>query len=1022
VHDVQFPPEVVQGLAGVRGGRRVTSLRALLIPKNWNEELYLRSAPRRRRLAACLAAWVDRQPLQAPNYDGLAPGCSEAALRAWTSPRGIEPWRDAPPPTEVSYAGATRTIGDLIVGHHPDAWACLRWLLARADDVAAGSVDEQSLPRSPADPRLGAIFDRLTSLRTRLRTRFHPPRQAATHLTPGPAHALVIAVEHPWPHHPARGHVDLDLDLASTRCGCAAECPWQLGSVDAVLRWLGSPLDETTVRALLAPAWRRRLQALRDLAARPETDQVPLVVVVDDAGARLHAASADGAPAVHDALPVHVPPEAVPELLAQLSELRRLGPIAIAAEEVAADPRPLVSLRAGAEHLDVEIGVLPLRFGDVHPIGSGPQVVYAVGASRLRAATRSFVTERYDYMNADFGLPDDGPWRLTDPDQIASLIDRLDKLGDRIQVRWRGPPLSTITPLPADLSFAATPVGPALQLTGALRAGSLTVPIEVLLAALRLNKNTIRVGGTLVRLTAPWIARLRDLARVADGDHVSVAHHPVLRELQDRIVTSVTEEMDDLRARMVAATEIPFPTSLVAKLRPYQRDGIRFLLDLTWAPGALLCDDMGLGKTVQALGVLLARAADGPALVVAPTSLVVNWQREAATFAPSLRWYAGGRRPTGAPTAGDVVIVTWDALARGAASDLAFATVVFDEAHVAKNPNTLRAQAARAVRAAFRLVISGTPIENRLADLWSLVEVAIPGLLGSQQQFRDRFALPITLGDDADARRQLSEILVRFVLRRRKRDVAPDLPTRTEVVVPIPLSETEQRLYDDAAAATALLLGRAGSSSPMQRFHVLAALTSLRQLACHPRLRHPDGPAGSAKLDYLRDLCVALREQGDRVLVFSQFVALLALARAALEAEGLRVCMLTGADSAQARQSEVDAFQRGDAEVFLISLKAGGTGLNLVAANYVVHLDPWWNPAAEAQAADRAHRIGQHRPVTIYKLVASGTVEEQIVRLQDHKRELMRAVFDGDAAATPTLEELRDLIAPATTGTPGAGP
>ncbi|HEX8824737.1 MAG TPA: DEAD/DEAH box helicase, partial [Archangium sp.] len=336
-------------------------------------------------------------------------------------------------------------------------------------------------------------------------------------------------------------------------------------------------------------------------------------------------------------------------------------------------------------------------------------------------------------------------------------------------------------------------------------------------------------------------------------------------------------------------------------------------------------------------------------------------------------------------------------------------TLVLDEAQAVKNPDTARAKAVRGLKAEARVALSGTPVENRLSELWSLYRLVFPGLLGSRESFRERFSGPIERTKDPQARAALARVVRPFLLRRTKGEVARELPPRVETVVPVTLSEGERRLYEDVRLASLARLQDA--RGPQKRFEMLAALTRLRLAACHPRLVDGDSPLPSSKLERFLEVVDTLRAGGSRALVFSQFVKHLSLVREALEARGVSMQYLDGQTPAAERETRVAAFQRGEGEVFLISLKAGGTGLNLTAADHVLHLDPWWNPAAEDQATDRAHRIGQTRPVTVSRLVSQGTIEEAILALHAEKRELAHSLLsEADGAAALSTEQLLALL------------
>ncbi|MFM2119109.1 MAG: hypothetical protein RL722_577 [Pseudomonadota bacterium] len=467
------------------------------------------------------------------------------------------------------------------------------------------------------------------------------------------------------------------------------------------------------------------------------------------------------------------------------------------------------------------------------------------------------------------------------------------------------------------------------------------------------------------------------------------------------------------------------PRTLQATLRPYQVEGYQWAMRLAEAGlGAVLADDMGLGKTLQAVAVMLERAAGGAALVVAPTSLIGNWAAELRRFAPSLtvHVFAEGDREAliEQAGAGEVVLISYQLqlLHSEALAARRWHTLVLDEAQAIKNAAAKRSQAVFELQADFRLALSGTPIENRLAELWALMRVCNPGLLGTPAQFNARFAGPIERDRQTGPRRTLRRLIAPFVLRRTKAQVLDDLPPRTELLLKVQGNETEQAHYEALRRQAVVESHEAlsGSVSGQAHFNILAQLTRLRRAACDPRLVTPDLQQPGAKVQAFGELAAELVANGHKALVFSQFVDFLALLREPLDAAGIAYQYLDGSTPAAERSRRVAAFQAGQGELFLISLKAGGFGLNLTVADYVVIADPWWNPAAEDQASGRAHRIGQQRPVTVYRLVNAGTLEERIVALHESKRELADSVLeaDGDAAALGPLkaDELMDLMLP----------
>ncbi len=537
-------------------------------------------------------------------------------------------------------------------------------------------------------------------------------------------------------------------------------------------------------------------------------------------------------------------------------------------------------------------------------------------------------------------------------------------------------------------------------------------------------------NGRFVRLgDGDWLAlgddlrrRLEDLAHLADrvdarGVQLNALTAPLVAALAgeagefaaDAAWQDQLQRLDSLRH-----FEPELPRALQAQLRDYQRDGFVWLARLAeWGVGACLADDMGLGKTVQLLALLLQRAARGPQLVVAPTSVVPNWQAEAQRFAPSLRVHDyRSLRSLEDLGPGHVVLVSYGLLQQEHAAFAArhWTTAVLDEAQAIKNAQTRRSQAAMALQADFRVVASGTPLENHLGELWNLFRFINPGLLGSQERFASRFAQPIE-GGDKSARRALRQLIQPFMLRRLKSEVLDELPERTDITHKVVLSEAERHQYEALRQQAVADLEHADGSDGARSLQVLAQITRLRRFCCHPALVLPGSTLASSKLQALARIVAELRDNGHRALVFSQFVDHLRIVRDWLDREGIAYQYLDGATPARQRTAAVDAFQAGAGDIFLISLKAGGSGLNLTAADYVIHLDPWWNPAVEDQASDRAHRIGQQRPVTVYRLVAEHTIEARIVELHAHKRDLADSLLEGgDVSARLDADALLALI------------
>ncbi len=479
---------------------------------------------------------------------------------------------------------------------------------------------------------------------------------------------------------------------------------------------------------------------------------------------------------------------------------------------------------------------------------------------------------------------------------------------------------------------------------------------------------------------------------------------------------------------LTAMPEVPVPAGFHGTLRDYQRAGYHWLQFLRDADlGGILADDMGLGKTVQALAHIAAEKEAGrlerPALIVAPTSLMANWRREAARFAPELRVLTlhGPDRAARfeAVAEHDLVLTTYALLPRDRDTLLAhqWHLLILDEAQMIKNPQAQATQVVQQLSARHRLCLTGTPLENHLGELWSLFHVLMPGFLGDSRRFSRVFRRPIERGRDAERQALLARRVAPFLLRRTKDQVAAELPPKTELVEYVDLDGPQRDLYESVRLSMHDKVRREVARRGLAQSHItiLDALLKLRQICCDPRLLKMAAAAKvrqSAKLERLMDMVPELVAEGRRILLFSQFTSMLALIEEALDRQRIGCVKLTG--QSRDRETPIGRFQDGEAPLFLISLKAGGTGLNLTAADTVIHYDPWWNPAVENQATDRAHRIGQDKAVFVFKLLTTGTVEEKIQALQQHKRELADGLFDPEAKAGTALseEDLDQLFAP----------
>jgi len=530
----------------------------------------------------------------------------------------------------------------------------------------------------------------------------------------------------------------------------------------------------------------------------------------------------------------------------------------------------------------------------------------------------------------------------------------------------------------------------------------------------------------LVRLRDEWVvvdprvlAQLTKRQQVTAADAIAGALGGELRIDGELTTVELGSELETLTARLHGATtphDMAEPDGLLATLRPYQRRGLGWLSEMAdLGFGGILADDMGLGKTVQLIALHLARMDrfdPRPTLVACPATLVANWESEMARFAPTVpvRRYHGTDRTLGGIVSAEVVITTYGVVRRDheLLSEIPWGLVVADEAQQIKNPNASISKALRTIPGEARLAMTGTPVENRLTELWALLDWTTPGLLGGVEAFRRNLAIPIERDRDAESTARLGRLVAPFVLRRRKidPDVAPDLPPKIETDHPVTLSAEQAGLYRAVVEESLEQIEKVGGMA--RRGLVLKLLTALKQICNHPaHYLHQPGPlAGrSGKLDAFDDLIDAIVDAGDSALVFTQYVTMGNLLSEHLDAAKIGNRFLHGSLTLPRRAEMVSQFQAGEFPVFLISLKAGGTGLNLTKATHVIHYDRWWNPAVESQASDRAWRIGQDRTVQIHRLISTGTLEERIATVLAEKAELAEAVVGGGEA---WLTELSD--------------
>ena len=738
---------------------------------------------------------------------------------------------------------------------------------------------------------------------------------------------------------------------------------------------------------------------------------------------------------------LEVPEQGVERLARTLARLSVSAAIEIEgdltpeAERVEADPRPVLLLEWDGETLRVRARVAPLGLVGVHlkpgvgnPMTSA-QVPDKGGGLRMLRCQRDLAEEHRGLAALERGCPTlmsyaetTTAWCIPGIPDSLEIMAELGRLGDAVVLAWpEGRALRP--PIERDLTHLRVAVSSGqswLEIDAKLELEPGVVLSFRELIDARAGQRFVALGQDRFLALSErlrWqLDALQNLGtRKAEGLRATPAMLPVLDGFAGVSFDAIARERLE-RLRTINDARPRLPRGFQAKLRDYQREGYTWLWRLAEAGlGACLADDMGLGKTIQALALLSQRASKGPALVVCPTSVVVNWVNETEKFAPTLRTTIladASDRASALAQAGrrDLIVCSYGLLVTEteALASIEFGAVVFDEAHALKNEETKRSRAARKLQTEFCLGLTGTPIENRVEELWGLFRVLVPGLLGSKAHFDERFAKPIARGQPERAT-QLRALLEHFILRRTKGQVLAELPPRTDISVCVPQAPAA-RAYYEALRQRAVDTVENGDKRK-KRFRILAEITRLRQAAVDPRLLDAHTAPAGAKIDALIELVLALREEGHRALVFTQFLGSMALLRERFATAEIEYLEIDGSTSATERGRRVEAFQAGEADVFVLSLRAGGVGINLTAADYVLHLDPWWNPAVEDQATDRAHRIGQTRPVTVYRLISEGTIEEKILALHGRKRDLADGLLAGlERSDALNIDELMALL------------
>lgn len=693
--------------------------------------------------------------------------------------------------------------------------------------------------------------------------------------------------------------------------------------------------------------------------------------------------------------------------------------LATQAANVPVDERLHLHLQPLGQGLQIEVFVQPFIDGGplYKPATGGTTVLAEIDGKQLQT-TRDFKLEKQYVAQLLESCPsleptDSFKWSLEEADSALETLLNLQELGSFVVLEW---PKGKKIRLSREMGLSQTRFSVRHEQNWFSVEGDLQIDDGQVLDMQRLMNLLANSSsrflqledGQVIALTKELRQKLDDMRGMGEVVDDKVQFHALAAQALDEITDGMEikaskpwkeqlkklDELADLKPKV--------PSTLQGELRDYQHEGFVWMSRLAhWGAGACLADDMGLGKTIQSLALILSRAPNGATLILAPTSVCINWAEEAARFAPTLnvQVFGNGDRQTMLDNAGafDLIICSYGLLQTEGErlQEVQWHTLIADEAQAIKNTATKRSKAAMALKADFKMVTTGTPIENHLGELWNLFNFINPSLLGSLAKFNERYANPIENNHDHNAQQRLKKILRPFVLRRLKNDVLTELPARTEVTLHIELSSEERAFYEALRRDALKVMQESQKQGGNQQLQVLAEIMKLRRACCNPRLVLEDSPLMSSKLEAFEELVDELLENKHKALVFSQFVGHLTLIRELLDKKGIPYHYLDGSTPVPQRKKAMNAFQAGEGDLFLISLKAGGTGLNLTAADYVIHMDPWWNPAVEDQASDRAHRMGQKRPVTVYRLVAKDTIEDKIVALHHQKRDLANSLLEG---------------------------
>lgn len=712
-------------------------------------------------------------------------------------------------------------------------------------------------------------------------------------------------------------------------------------------------------------------------------------------------------------------------------------------EKVTGDARIVVHLLPVGNGMKIEFYIKPFAPASPYmkPSSGATNLIAEVNGTR-KIAVRDLEQEKRNAIEVENELKsikniegENFEWMLAEAEDCLDVLLELNQLrsDNKITVEWpKGERFKILKKLDFDsLSLRVKRENDWFSLSGEIKIGEDKVfnmaTILQLLGAQR-KAQFIELGdGQFLAMTKQLQKQLKALADFAepmkDG---SLRFHSLaagaIEDFTDNIKEFTADKAwkDHLKKiKNLGKFKAEMPTTFQGELRPYQQEGFQWMSRLAhWGVGACLADDMGLGKTVQALTMLLNRAEIGPAFIVAPVSVCNNWEREAKKFAPTLNpiIFRGGDREEMVKNLQpyDILICSYGLMQQEEEllTKTKFATIILDEAQAIKNHAAKRTKTAMHLQSDFKVITTGTPIENHLGELWSLFNFINPGLLGSIGHFQEKFGNPIDKNNDLEKKKHLKKLIQPFILRRRKSEVLDDLPEKTEITLSVPLSDEERAFYEALRRNAVQNIENIGNEDGegVKKMKILAEIMRLRRACCNPNIVKPELQLKSSKLELFGETVEELLDNGHKALVFSQFVDHLRLIGEYLTEKGIKYQYLDGSTPIKKREEAITAFQSGKGgDLFLISLRAGGMGLNLTAADYVLHMDPWWNPAVEDQASDRAHRIGQTRPVTIYRLITENTIEEKILNLHAHKRDLADSLLEGTDASTKVSAE--DLLA-----------